>query len=230
NRNLKRAPYSDVIPSRGMAKSARARMAYTPGFEYDLFISYPTEATRWAKQFYEDLRADMRLAAARGLEIYFAPKSWELGEDSDGMLDAARNSAVFVAILTEDSVTENSSRFLRKEMEAFRQSSPLKRRFCPIPLARIDSAQLAKAMPTGNPGTFWNANLEFYYVEDGVPLPFEQSDERYKKATQKVAYQLRKRLDDIRSSAADIGGSKGPFAEMTVYLAPKARGSTVEQE
>src|SRR5689334_16295426 len=116
-----------------MGQSAGTIMAYTPGFKYDLFISYPTEAASWAKQFEQDLRADMRLAAARGLEIYFAPKSWELTEDSDEMLDAARNSAVFVAILTEDSVTENSSRFLRKEMEAFRQSSPLKSRFCPIP-------------------------------------------------------------------------------------------------
>src|SRR5262249_24686172 len=141
-------------------------MAYIPGFEYDLFISYPTEATRWVKQFHEDLRDDMWLAAARGLTIYFAPKSWELGEDSDGMLDAARNSAIFVAILTPDSVRDNSSRFLRKEMEAFARSSPLKRRFCPIPLAPIDSAQLARAMPTGTPDAFWSANLEFYYLED----------------------------------------------------------------
>jgi len=197
-------------------------MAYTPGFEYDLFISYPTEATRWAKQFQADLQSDMWLAAATGLKIYFAPKSWELGEDSDGMLDAARNSAVFVAVLTPDSVRENSSRFLRKEMDAFRQSSPLKRRFCPIPLSPIDSAQLSKAMPTGNPDTFWNANLEFYYLEDGVPFRFEANDERYKKSVQKAAYQLRKRLDEI--------GSKGPFTGMIVYLARDASGSSVEKE
>jgi hypothetical protein len=36
-------------------------MAYTPGFKFDLFISYPTEAKRWAKQFHEDLKEDMWL-------------------------------------------------------------------------------------------------------------------------------------------------------------------------
>jgi TIR domain len=205
-------------------------MAYIPGFKYDLFISYPTEAKWWAKQFHEDLQADMWLAAATGLNIYFAPKSWELGEDDDAMLDAARNSAIFVAVLTPDSVGENSRRFLRKEMEAFRQSSPLKRRFCPIPLAPIDGAQLSIAMPTGNPEGFWNANLEFYHVKDGIPLLFRPNSEQYKEAVQRAAYQLRKRLDEIKSGADARTGNKGPFAGMTVYLARNAPGSRVEEE
>jgi hypothetical protein len=29
-------------------------MAYTFGFKWDLFISYPMEARKWAKQFQED--------------------------------------------------------------------------------------------------------------------------------------------------------------------------------
>jgi TIR domain len=227
NRNLKGAPYCDVIPSRELVKSAGALVAYTPCFKHDLFISYPTEAQGWAKQFHADLQADMWLAAAK---IYFAPKSWELGEDSDGMLDAAGNSAVFVAVLTPDSVRENSSRFLRKEMDAFREASPLKRRFCPILLAPIDSAQLSRAMPTGNPDAFWNANLEFYYLEDGIPLRLEQNDERYKKAVQKAAYQLRKRLDEIQRGAGEGAASNAPFEGMTVYLAPNATYSSVERE
>jgi hypothetical protein len=36
-----------------------AVMAYTPDFKYDLFISYPIEAERWAKQFHEDLKDEM---------------------------------------------------------------------------------------------------------------------------------------------------------------------------
>jgi hypothetical protein len=204
-------------------------MAYTPDFKYDLFISYPIEAERWAKQFHEDLKDEMWLAAARGLEIYFAPKSWELGKDSDEMLDAARNSAIFVAVLTPYSVGEDSSRFLRREMEAFRESSPLKP-FCPIPLAPIDGAQLSRAMPPGNPDAFWHANLQFYYLEDRVPYRLEEKDERYKKAIQRAAYQLRKRLDEIKSGAGEGLSTKGPFAGLTVYLARDASGSTVAKE
>jgi hypothetical protein len=204
-------------------------MAYTPGFKYDLFISYPTEAQGWATQFHEDLKAEMWLAAATGLKVYFAPESWLLTENSDAMLNAAGNSAIFVAILTPDSVT-NSNRFLRKEMEAFQQSSPLKLRFCPIPLAPIDSAQLSRAMPSGNPDAFWNANLEFYYLKGGYPVRFPQNGEQYKEAIQKVAFQLRKRLEDIRSGADAEAATKGPFAGMTVYLARNAPYSSVAQE
>jgi hypothetical protein len=211
-----------------MGKSAGANMAYTPGFRYDLFISYPTVAEGWATQFHEDLKTEMWLAAATGLKIYFAPESWVLTENSDAMLDAARNSAIFVAILTPDSVN-NSNRFLRKEMEAFQQSSPLKLRFCPIPLAPIDSAQLARAMPSGNPDAFWNANLAFYYLKGGSPVRFPQNGEQYKEAIQKVAWQLRNRLEKIRSGGEEVA-SKGPFAGMTVYVAQDAPGSTVAKE
>ncbi len=75
---------------------------YVPGFNWDLFISYPMEAESWTKQFEEGLRDGTDLASARGLEIYFAPRNWQLGGISDDMLEAARSSAVFVAVLTRD--------------------------------------------------------------------------------------------------------------------------------
>jgi hypothetical protein len=204
-------------------------MAYTFGFKWDLFISYPMEARKWAKQFQEDLQDETRLSSAQGLSVYFAPKSWELGDDSDGMLEAARSAAVFVAILTTDSLGGNASRFLRKEMEAFRESSPLKRRFCPIPLEPIDGVQLSKAMPPGSPDAFWNANLEFYYREDGIPLRFDQNSEKYHKAVQKVAYQLRKRLDEIQSGADGAPSTQSPFQSVVVYLARNPPACSTEQ-
>ena len=35
------------------------------------------------------------------------------------MLEAARSSAVFVAVLTKDALPDDETRFLQKEMEAF---------------------------------------------------------------------------------------------------------------
>jgi hypothetical protein len=203
-------------------------MAYTSGFKWDLFISYPMEAAKWAKQFHEDLLQEPRLCAAKGLDLYFAPQSWQLGDDSDGMLDAARSSALFVAILTADSVAGDASRFLRKEMDAFRESRPLKGRFCPIPLEPIEGDQLARAMPPGSPDAFWNANIEFYYREDGIPLRFDPNSEEYRKALQKVAYQIRNRLNEIKTPD-DSPDLKGPFAGVVVYLARTAPGSSAEK-
>ena len=104
-------------------------MAYVPGFTWDLFISYPMEVESWTKQFEADLRDETELTPAKGLKIYFAPTSWQQGAISDEMLEAARSSAVFVAILTRDALPDDETRFLQKEMEAFREFGPLKGRF-----------------------------------------------------------------------------------------------------
>lgn len=204
-------------------------MAYTRGFRYDLFISYPMEAQRWAKQFYQDLTDETRLSSI-GIEIYLASRTWELGEDSDEMLDAARHSALFVAVLTTDALTERSTRFLQLEMEAFRRASPLKRRFCPIPIEPIDSARLSELMPTANRDAFWNVNLRFFRDEGGVPLRLRQNSDDYKEAVERAAFLLRKRLDEIQSGDDLATGKIGPFAGLTVCLAPNAPDSNTERE
>jgi hypothetical protein len=208
-------------------------MAYVPRFKWDLFISYPMEAESWTKRFEKDLRDEIALASAKGLEIYFAPKNWQLGGISDEMLEAARNSALFVAVLTKDSLAEGEdpehrARFLQREMKAFRQSRPVNGRFFPIPLYPIAGSQLSEVMPIENSQAFWNANRKFYFYEDGIPLRLEADTEQhlgqYKKEVQKVAYQLRTRLDEIRSS------TEGAFSGKTVLLARNGADSNVAKE
>jgi hypothetical protein len=122
----------DVISS--LAEPGVIAMAYVPGFEWDIFLSYPMEAGAWARQFERDLTADLALASVKGLKIYRAQSDWTLGEN---ILDAARSSAIFVAVLTRDAFDENKKRFLQMEMGAFREFSKesglsLKGRFCPF--------------------------------------------------------------------------------------------------
>jgi hypothetical protein len=209
-------------------------MAYVPGFKWDIFISYPMEAESWTKRFLEDLQDGTALPSAKGLEIYFARKNWQLGGVSDDMLEAARASALFVAVLTKHSLAENEKRFLQKEMEAFRESSSLKGRFCPIPLYPVAGSQLSKAMPIDNPGAFWNTNLEFFFYDDGIPLWLERDTEpqpgRYKRTVKKVAYQLRDRLDEIRNGTSGAPSNKGPFSRKAVLLARKEPESNVAKE
>src|SRR5262245_13324760 len=125
-------------------------MAYIPGFKWDLFISYPMEAESWSRRFEADLRAAEPLAAATDLAIYFPRRDWQRDEISDDVLEAVRNSALFVAVLTKNSFVEGETRFLQREMEAFRQSGPLQRRFCPIALHPDVGSQLSEAMPFGD--------------------------------------------------------------------------------
>jgi len=202
-------------------------MAYIPAFEWDIFISYPMEAESWAEQFVTDLRKAPGLAPLKDLQIYFAKVNWELGQISDEMLDQARRSAIFVAILTEGSVSQGESRFLGLEMKAFRESGQLNGRFCPILLFPVTSFQIANLMPLENPQAFWNSNLEFFYKEDGIPLWLRQGSEPrsgdYSKQVEKTSWHLRKRIDAlvVKHAAAAEPERKGPFAGKTVLLGQK---------
>jgi TIR domain len=197
-------------------------MGYVPGFEWDIFLSYPMEAEAWAKRFEEDLLDGGRLAAARGLRIFFAQRDWQLGAVSDDMLEAARRSAVFVAVITRDSLFQTEKRFLQREMEAFTESGPLKRRFCPISLEPIDASELTRAMPIASSHAFWNM-AEFYFKDRGIPQWLEPDTERdrgsYKRAVRRVAHQLRDRLDELIPGALPASDIRGAFSGRTVFLA-----------
>lgn len=77
-------------------------------------------------------------------------------------------------------------------------------------------------MPTENSQAFWSMNLEFFFLEDGIPLRLapgiEPEPGRYRRTVQKVAYQLRQRLDEIRAGASGAAGPQRPFAGRTVIL------------
>jgi hypothetical protein len=212
-------------------------MGYVSGFKWDIFISYPTEAEAWTKRFARDLLDGTELPASIGPRIYFAGKDWKLGDTSEDMLEAAGNSALFVAVLTRDALSEDRRRFLTKEMDSFQKSGPARGRFCPIPLYPIDPSQLSKAMPIINPDAFWSMNLQFFYDEgDGIPLRLTPDSEprpaEYSRRVQRAAHQLRGLLDKLlaRTSKEAIINSQGPFAGKTVFLARKDIETFIEKE
>jgi hypothetical protein len=210
-------------------------MGYVPGFEWDIFLSYPIEAEAWAGQFEKHLREDLALAAAKGLKIFRAQRDWQIGISED-MLDAARKSAIFVAVLTRDALQdEERTRFLQREMAAFRESNkacgrPLKGRFCPISLHPIDETKLSKAMPLDNPQAFWSTNIKFYFDYNGVPILLTPNTEPqsglYKITVTSVAHHLRARLDELVKPPPPDEAFRG----VTVFLARLDPNSQVQAE
>lgn len=204
-------------------------MAYVPGFKYDIFISYPMEAEKWTAQFVQALQttSGSDLAPLRDLKFYFAKDNWQLGQISDEMLEAVRQSALFLAVLTKDSIFDAQSRFLARELKAFRESGNLNGRFCPIPLHPVPGAELSKLMPLDNAQAFWNKNLEFYFESDSIPIWLEPSNEQragdYNICVVKASWYLRKRLDEQKSRGSESGTAekKGPFSGKSVLLARK---------
>src|SRR5216683_4905889 len=212
-------------------------MAYVPGFSRDVFISYPMEALRWTKQFDKDLREELAQAlSGKGLDTYFAGREFHLGQPSDEMLNEARKSALFLVILTPACFAEDESRFVAQEVKAFRESGSIANRFFPILLKPVSGRELSRLIPLENPLAFWN-KLEFYYEEDGVPLTLQPHSEppgepsgAYNRKVEKVAWHLKNRLEEIARDRTDIANKKGPFAGITVVLAPKGLDPNIENE
>jgi hypothetical protein len=202
--------------------------AFVPGFDCDIFVSYPMEGEAWTQHFVDDLKEVLAISLeGQGLSTYFAKRNWELGQVSHEMLRVARKSALFVAILTPSSFTEGGKRFLDLEWDAFRESGPVEGRFCPIPLNPIPQDKLNKFKPNDRDTSFWNQNCAFYYYEDDVPIILrwdsgEQRDE-YRKRVEKVAWYIKKRLEDMRrrTDAAPANERAGPFVGKKVVLAEK---------
>jgi hypothetical protein len=202
-------------------------MAYVPGFEWDIFINYPMEAEDWAKQFEADLKKELALFSSK-VEIYFAKRNWELGLNSNVMLEQAQKSCIFLAILTRGSVAESENRFLSKEWEAFRASGSVIGRFIPLSLKKIASEEILKIMPIGSDGSFHNSNARFFVEEDGIEFTLRPDSGppramRYHDEVVKVAGHIAKRLDDMRLQRRpqDPIERRGPFSGKTVLLGRK---------
>jgi TIR domain len=207
-------------------------MGYVPGFEWDIFLSFPMEVKPWTEQFERDISADLLLAAIkRELKIYFAPRQREVGDVSDEMFEAAGASAVFIAILTKDSLADIEAAFLRSQLQAFTGGGSFKGRICLIHLHPAEPSRIAEALSIHDAQAFWNAQLFFY--EDDIPLLLARDTESkpglYNRTVGKVAHRLRERLDALRGGSAKSPNRDG-FSGIRVFLARTPPRSVVEHE
>ncbi len=101
-------------------------MTHIPGFKYEIFISYPRECRPWAREFHSHLRntLDVKIPSKQKPRIFFDDNDWG-GQDSAKLLEAARNSAIFLAIVSPAYVA--NEKFTLLELEAFCNASEARR-------------------------------------------------------------------------------------------------------
>jgi TIR domain-containing protein len=128
-------------------------MAYVPGFEYDLFISYASDDFDELKQLIEDIRTYLRrelgkeFSSERGIfldrqELNLTPIQWK-----QKLQNSAKSAAILVPVITPSWA---SSEYCAKEWEWFREEHPLNWqagteaifRVCPIRWSPLDSEML----------------------------------------------------------------------------------------
>jgi hypothetical protein len=203
-------------------------MAYVPGFDWDLFISYPRESDErdahdreWVKEFHNLLESEIkqRLASRDGPEIYFDRRDFGAADHLEiDLLQAARKSALFVPIMSPRFVAPG--KFTLRELDAFCESGEVNNRIVTIELLPVSSND-------GRPQVLCGPKRNNFYVMEGnVPIKlsprFEKHSYQYCMQLQVVAEQIKELLQKMRRDAGtQVDEPKTPFSHKTVLLAER---------
>lgn len=197
-------------------------MAYIPGYKYDVFISYPRESnradpqgTQWVREFHRCLETaiNQRIPSNEHPAIYFDDHDFEGGQHSDSLIDAARNSALFLAIVSPPYVAPG--KFTLRELRAFCDAHQNRSQvIVSVYFLPIDDALRPPELE--NP-----RRIEFYLTnESNVPVPLTSRGDEYISKVHTVAHHIKNRLDELRrgSSSSTVTEPIGPLTGKTVLL------------
>jgi hypothetical protein len=190
-------------------------MAYVPGFECDLFISYARadDVDGWVDQFHSQLIEELSLLVGYKFSkqtVYLDKTSLRAGQDFLSELTAkARKSAVIVVLL---SPSYAASRTCRIEMEAFQKGLPARATLhdC-LAAVKLRDAQLPEYLRI--------AQCADFSKDESGPWP-ARSDEWFT-ALKSLAKGIRSMLQTLRSRAGAVflGSSLHNDPELRARLA-----------
>ncbi len=199
-------------------------MAYVPGFEWDIFISYPRESDQrdaqdfaWVSEFYRILENELneRLPDRDGPKIYCDRRQFAASHDLKGdLLDACRKSALFMPIVSPRFVAPG--KFTLTELETFCASGDVGRRIVTIELLPVEEGR-----PAALQGPKRN---NFFAREDGRPIKLtpvsKKYGDQYATQLQIVAEDIKDILQEMRRNAGvNVKLGTKPFAGKAVLLA-----------
>jgi hypothetical protein len=212
--------------------------AFVPNFLYDIFISYPRESNErdtleieWVNEFQRLLTTEISQRLRDSARIYFDKESFKGGDHSDELLAAARNSALFLPIVSPRYVAPH--KFTMKELKAFCEAGAVEKRIVTIELIPVkteDGRPIELQGPKRN---------EFFRNEQGRPIKLTPKSKKdgddYSERLQIVAEDIKDLLLEMRRKAdGEVQGSnedeKKPLWGATVLLAEKEEQVSDERE
>jgi hypothetical protein len=204
-------------------------MAYVPGFEWDLFISYPREINegdaldfQWVKEFHRLLEKEIKLRLGSSeLKIYFDDRDFRATDHlEEDLLEAVRKSALFLPITSRLYV--DNKKFTMRELREFCAPGDFKRRIVIVELLPIAVGYRPNELngPKRNP---------FFVEVQGKPIVLTPHSGKYR---DEYIMRLQFVAEDITAALEGMKDLKepGPFSEKTILLAQKEEGVDIEWE
>jgi hypothetical protein len=185
-------------------------MGYVPGFEYDLFISYDrqdnepdSQNIRWVRELHRHLTFGLTQHLGQEAQIFLDYHDFPTDEIKELVLKAARDSAIFLAVLSPSYVARD--RWTLKELSAFSAGKNSGQRIVPIELLPIEKADY--------PPQIRDLKRTLFYERDGETdtprrlTPTSNSD-AYIKRLDFLTHEFAKLLRDMRASSI-VGETPG---------------------
>ena len=206
-------------------------MAFVPGFQHDVFVSYAhfdnepdSQEIRWVSRFQADLKTALRQRLGTEPEIFFDNRSLT-NQYLDELLDNARKSASFLAIVSPSYMKRE---WTIKELEAFDAAASDQNRLVPVELLPVPEDDCHPRFREVKCAQFyWKDELE----EDiALKLTPRFNPEKYEQRLQALAHRLEKLLHSLHGRDSDPVEIKGPLSGETILLAQTTNDLYDERE
>jgi hypothetical protein len=195
-------------------------MAFVPGFEHDVFISYAhfdnepdTQEIRWVSRFQADLKVALRQRLGAEPNLFFDNRNLQ-NQFLQELTDNARRAAAFVAIMSPSYMKRE---WTIKELEAFHASGNEQNRLVPVELLPVlESECHPHLLQVKRAPFYWKDPLE----EDiALKLTPKFNPDKYEQRLQGLAHRIEALLRSIRDRTPKPAETKGPLTGETILLA-----------
>src|SRR6266481_5661907 len=170
-------------------------MAYVPGFQYDVFVSYArrSDLFEWVTKFKDDLQSQLVSTLGGREAVVWMDLQLRIGDDFQQRIQAKlRQTALFVAVVSPRYL--ESEPCMLMELQFFRDNGT------------GEILQIVKTpLEPGQSMPFPNFHYrDFFERQDWGPDEFEPGEARFSKLVKQVAVQVRSRLLDMRRTRQKV--------------------------
>jgi len=195
-------------------------MAFVPGFEHDVFISYAhfdnepdAQEIRWVSRFQADLKVALCQWLGADPDIFFDNRSLQ-NQRLQELMDNARASACFLAIMSPSYMKRE---WTIKELEAFHSVDIEQNRLVPLELLPVKESDChPRLLDVKRFSFYWKNSLEDDIANKVTP---KLEPEKYQQRVQGIAYRIAELLRSISERAPPRSMMTGPLVGDTILLA-----------
>jgi hypothetical protein len=209
-------------------------MAFVPGFEHDVFISYAhfdnepdAQEIRWVSRFQADLKTALRQRVGIEPNVFFDTRNLQAHHDLEMLTDNVCQSAVFLAILSPSYVKRD---WTIKELETFEKATSGRNRIVTVELLPVKEGDVHPLFLRLKRAQFWWKDER----EEDIPLKLtpRSNPDKYDRRLQTLAHQMEELLREVSDDqskkvqataaarpAAPASDVKGPLSGKTILLA-----------